>query len=154
MDDWFAKLPSSDTLRSASSGVFQHVLTKGLTSWYKCQLCSSKKTQADMMSVDTAKDNRAVHVNDPIHVQRAQTLVSNRDAKIERFRETLRFDKDLHDFGRPAEIESMICRYVFQGSIKLDSIKNISKEYRQSEPLVLLELVLWKNCRMEQELKN
>jgi hypothetical protein len=149
MDEWFAKLSESEMLCSVDSGVFKRVPdTRGSpTSFsafhgYECRMCNNNPKHIK------TRDECAVHVNDPIHVQRAQTLVSNRDAKIERFRETLRFDKDLHDFGRPAEIESMICRYVFQGGIKLDSIEKISKDFRRSEPLVLLELVLWKTACM------
>jgi hypothetical protein len=98
--------------------------------------------------------NRNAHLNDPLHVQRAQAAVAARNAIHARFLDVLRFGKDLRDFGSPVAMKSMICDYIFQPTVSgintpsLNMIKKLSASLRRNEPLVLLELALWKAACM------
>jgi hypothetical protein len=93
----------------------------------------------------TWQDAVAVHSSDPLHALRADELLTKLKSLHARARSALCFTSDLQ-YARDAEFEAMICRYILLGDKEhtLKSVKQASKARRAAEPLVLLELALWK----------
>jgi hypothetical protein len=144
MDDWFTKLPLTDDLSKRTSGVFQ-VAKKAkhgdLDHCYWCQLCSSH----DESSARIPHDEVQAHLYDPVHKNLASALLLQRKLAVTRFEWARQFSRDLDRYRCP-EWESMVCRYVFVGggeSSKADIAKR-QRQLKAAEPMVHLELALWK----------
>lgn len=149
MEGWLIKLPLSDKLDKATSGVFKKVespkkhpifLPRGAKfPYYLCQLCSESHKEK------LYDDTLAVHVLDPLHVHRAKDALLERDAVLKRFEWALQFSRDVNYYSSPA-FESMLCRYAFVGGDDSSkaAIGKKQKELQVAEPMVQLELALWK----------
>jgi hypothetical protein len=137
MEDWLGLLPISDKLAYETSGVFQRV---GEGDSYVCRLCSRN----DDERISTSSRRR--HVEESIHRWRAHWLLEERDALLDRANASLRFYGDLKRFrGNASHMESGICRYIFFGEdSSLADVEQRSRNLRASDPMVLLDLALWK----------
>jgi hypothetical protein len=145
MESWIATAPLTDNFNSPGSCVFKRCLV-GDTVTYFCRLCSRNDAPTDQLDwgSSSSEAKRKAHLADPIHKQRAALLVQNRVTMVGRFSWTRRLDGDLK-YYRSSRLEAAVCRHIFSGSfISQAAVERQLKELRVAEPMVQLELALWK----------
>jgi hypothetical protein len=143
MENWLATAPLTDNLDQPGSCVFIWVSVGG--KWlYFCRLCSRTYDPADLLDAGNNQVKIHAHLADPIHNQRAALLVQVRNDAFRRFGWSLQFQRDW-SYYRSTELESAIFRHCFAGSSTSQAaVEQQLEELRLGEPMVLLELALWK----------
>jgi hypothetical protein len=148
MESWVATVPITDKLDHLASCVF-HQVQSGNFTFYFCRLCSRNHFNGEQLDdVPSGRyTKRAAHLADPLHVQRADILVQERNRAINRFCWLLQHKEDVSHYRSPA-LNSFICYHIFGSPASQDgteqAILQLLKELRLAEPLVQLELALWK----------
>jgi hypothetical protein len=145
MESWIATAQLTDKFDWPGSCVFKRCLV-GDTVTYFCRLCSRNDAPTDQLDRGSngSEAKRKAHLADPIHKQRAALLVQNRVAMVSRFSWSRRLDGHLKGY-RSSRREAAVCRHIFSGSVKSQAaVEQPLKELRVAEPMVQLELALWK----------
>jgi hypothetical protein len=145
MAAWLATIPTSDNLCTINSGVFQKYVHVAGHAFSLCQLCSRKNLPSEQLAEPHyAVRKLEAHVNDPLHQQRAAELLKKRDAMSSRLCWSLQHLEAADYFGCPT-LESQMFRHIVAGSSASQAtVEQQLKELRLSDPLVHLELALWK----------
>jgi hypothetical protein len=97
MEDWFGCLPLSDRLDNPLSGVYKEVGD----GWYVCRLCCRDDDRERLSKYEVQR-----HADEPLHQKRAQKLLKERDAVLDRAHEALRLYGDAKRFP---SLEAAIC---------------------------------------------
>lgn len=140
-----ATVPLTDNLDTLNSCVFEQVKA-GSTTWYFCRLCSRNHCDGEQLDYVGSNQSRmrVAHLADPIHVQRAALQVKKRNQAIDRFFWSIQHKKDVY-YYRSAALDASVCRYIFDGSAgSREEIERLVETLRLGDPMVQLELALWK----------
>jgi hypothetical protein len=154
MEDWLGELPFTDRMNTPRSGVFCRISegkAGGDDAVVVCRLCSSPGDPLTC-SADRLCGSKALkhHLEDKLHLQRAKAISKERDKFLARSNATLRFGGDMKRFRCDPVLASGMCRYVYLGdNAALADVERRRNDLRASEPLVLLDLALWKaSCEL------
>jgi hypothetical protein len=154
MEDWLSELPFTDRMNTPRSGVFFRISegkAGGDDAVVVCRLCSSPGDPL-VRSADRLCGSKALkhHLEDKLHLQRAKAVAKERDKFLARSNGTLCYRGDMKRFRCDPTMASGICRFVYLGDLMgfADAV-NRCNELKASEPLVLLDLALWKaSCEL------
>jgi len=143
---WNEKFISGkDDLRNSYSCVWSEV-TVGHSA---CRLCSKRDEFGGYIETIWI-DDLMKHADCPLHRQRAQALIKERDALLVRIDGTAKLVPSAFS-GSPPWFESVPFQYVVNirrdDGARQELLKQATRliqEYKRKEPFVLLELALWK----------
>jgi hypothetical protein len=146
MDNWIARLSLYDKLDTPRSGVFSKVDgVDAKTHLYTCNLCSRRaRCPVQFKEAIGSAHKRNAHLRNPIHAQHVREFLSHRNQNLNRLSGLLDDWEDAKYFRCPT-LDSYVVRYIMSGDASSrNAILRRRKELARSDPLVQLELALWK----------
>jgi len=86
------------------------------------------------------------HLEDPDHLQRARDHLEEREGHLRRFFAAYQLRLKIRKCGSPEPVRDLLYRYAFEGEEVLSKARRLYQKYEKYEPVVLLELALWKSA--------